>query len=54
MPELRRIASNATVQVGDVTVTNGTANAIMVKIMIKTDSSRSVEIVDCCLEEQGK
>jgi hypothetical protein len=50
MSEPKRIASNSPVQVGDVKVTNKTANAIMVE----ADSSGSVEIVDCCLEEQGK
>ncbi len=50
MSEPRRVPSNGTVEVGGVSVTNRTANSILVKA--RPDGS--IEIVDCCLEEQGK
>ena len=50
LSEPKRVASNATIEVGNMKVTNKTANAILVRVQ----SASSIEVVDCCLEEQGK
>ena len=50
MSEPKRVTSNTTVEIGNLKVTNKTANSILVRVQ----SANSIEVVDCCLEEQGK
>jgi len=44
------VASKDTVAIGGVRVTNRTANSI--KVTVTADGT--VQVTDCCLEEQGK
>ncbi len=44
-----RVRPEETVVVGGATVTNRTANSILVR-----STARGLVVADCCLEEQGK
>ncbi len=46
----RRVRPKETVTIGDVRVTNRTANSIEVAVT----ANGTVQVTDCCLEEQGK
>ncbi len=46
-----RVASGKVVAVGEVSVENKTGNSIIVRY---DRERRTVLLVDCCLEEQGK
>lgn len=48
-PREVRVRPKETVDVDGTRVTNRTANSILVR-----RSGRSLEVTDCCLEEQGK
>ena len=47
-PREVRVPAKGTVDLGDLQVTNRTANSILVK-----KTSKGVVVADCCLEEQG-
>jgi hypothetical protein len=50
MPPRRRVKPNETVTIGGAWMTNKTANSIEVT----KGGDGTIQIVDCCLEEQGK
>ena len=48
-PRTTRVRAKETISLGDVKVTNETANSILVR-----RTSKGLVVTDCCLEEQGK
>jgi hypothetical protein len=49
-PKRQRVRPDKTVEIGSARVTNKTANSIVVSVA----GDGTVQVMDCCLEEQGK